>query len=396
VIAPGSWLGVMGGGQLGRMFATAAQRLGYRVLVLDPDPLCPAGAVADRHLCAPLDDAAALAEMSRLCPAITVETENVPVRALRRLEQQVTVRPCSRSVAIAQDRIQEKRFLTSLGIEVAPYAVIESCDDLRRDGITETLPGILKTSRQGYDGKGQRDIASLEELRSVFTQWQHAPCVLERRISLRTELSVLLARDAAGDTALWPVAENQHSGGILHTSIVPARVSPALAAAARDSALRIAQALGYCGVLCVEYFVTEGGRLLVNEIAPRPHNSGHHSIDACHVSQFEQQVRVLAGLPLGDTGLRSPAVTRNLMGELWRHGEPPWEAVLSAPRTQLHLYGKSESRTGRKMGHYTCLAEDTAQALAASERIRNALADPAAASLPPRHNAATHAALLGS
>jgi 5-(carboxyamino)imidazole ribonucleotide synthase len=292
---------------------------------------------------------------------------------LRRLEQSLPVRPGSRCIAIAQDRIREKRFLSGLGLEVAPHVVIESPDDLRDARIAGVLPGILKLSRSGYDGKGQRAVTSEAEIRATFADWNGTACVLEKRIGLRMELSVLLARDAAGQTAVWPVAENRHASGILDLSIVPARVSSGLAAAARDAALQIAHALEYCGVLCVEFFVDEAGALLVNEIAPRPHNSGHHSMESCHVSQFEQQVRVLADLPLGDPGLRSAAVMQNLLGDLWRDGAPAWDAVLGATGAQLHLYGKAEPRPGRKMGHYTCIAPSTEQALATANRIRAAL-----------------------
>jgi 5-(carboxyamino)imidazole ribonucleotide synthase len=373
VIAPGSWLGVMGGGQLGRMFAAAAQRLGYKVMVIDPDPDCPASAVADAHLCARLDDAAALQKMSRTCKAVTIETENVPVAAMCELERHLPVKPGAECVAIAQDRIREKRFLKHLGIDVAPHAAIECLDDLRAERIVELLPGILKLSREGYDGKGQCRVTSCEEVQSAFAQWRHAPCVLEKKIPLRVELSVLVSRNDLGETATWPVAENHHANGILDMSIVPARVPQSIAAVARDTALRIAAALRYRGVLCVEFFVSDDGDLLVNEIAPRPHNSGHYSIDACYVSQFEQQVRVLVDLTLGGTQLHSPAVMQNLLGELWGEGEPAWETVLGVPGAQLHLYGKVAPRPGRKMGHYTCIAASAERALANSARIRNAL-----------------------
>ena len=382
MIAPGSWLGVMGGGQLGRMFAAAAQRLGFRVMVLDPDPNCPASAVADAHLCARLDDAAALQTMSRSCKAITIETENVPVAAMCELERHVPMKPGAECVAIAQDRIREKRFLKQIGVDVAPHAVIECSDDLRDERIAGLLPGILKLSREGYDGRGQCWVATGEEARNAFVQWRHAPCVLEKRIPLRVELSVLVSRNDQGDTATWPVVENHHVNGILDMSIVPARVPQSVAAVARDTALRIAVALPYCGVLCVEFFVSDGGDLLVNEIAPRPHNSGHYTIDASLVSQFEQQVRVLAGFPLGSTQLRSPAVMQNLLGDLWCKGDPAWEAVLKTPGAQLHLYGKAEPRLGRKMGHYTCIAESTERALGISARIRDALAHSVASTRP--------------
>jgi 5-(carboxyamino)imidazole ribonucleotide synthase len=380
MIAPGAWLGVLGGGQLGRMFAMAAQRMGYRVLVLDPDPDSSAGATADRHLCAALDDAAALEQMARLCAAVTVETENAPVPALEELARTLPLSPQPHCVAIAQDRILEKRFIASLGLAPAPHAVIESAADLDRPDIAALIPGVLKRSRFGYDGKGQASVESPAQLRTAFAAMGGAPCVLERRIALRLELSVVLARAADGTTAVWPTAENRHSNGILDATIVPARVAPALAASARDAALAIADALDYRGVLCVEFFVDESGALLVNEFAPRPHNSGHFTIDACLTSQFEQQVRVLAGMPLGTTGLREPVVMQNLLGDLWQRGTPRWQALLAEPGATLHLYGKSAARPGRKMGHYTCVAPDLEQAIATAQRIRARL--PAAALTP--------------
>ena len=373
MIAPGAWLGVLGGGQLGRMFVMAAHRLGYRVLVLDPDPLSPAGSVADRQVCAALDDPAALAEMARICAAVTVETENAPAAALERLACDVLVSPAAPCVAIAQDRIREKRFISELGLSPAPYAVVTSAADLDGTNIAGLLPGVLKISRFGYDGKGQARIATQEQARAAFEAMGSAPCVLERRIDLRLELSVVLARGGDGHTALWPVAENHHKDGILDLSIVPARIPAALAAQANEAALTIAEALSYRGVLCVEFFVDEAGMLLVNEFAPRPHNSGHGTLDASRTSQFEQQVRTLTGLPLGDTTIRSPVVMQNLLGDLWDGGTPRWQALLADSRATLQLYGKAEPRRGRKMGHYTCVAPTVDEALDATLHLRRLL-----------------------
>lgn len=370
MIAPGAWLGVLGGGQLGRMFAMAAHRLGYRVMVLDPDPQSSAGAVADRHVCAALDDATALNVMAQMCAAVTVETEDVPTVALARLARDVVVRPAADSVAIAQDRIREKHFIAALGLSPAPYAVVTAVTDLDGAHVAELLPGVLKQSRFGYDGKGQARIATLEEARAAFDSMGSVPCVLERRINLRMELSVVLARDSNGRTALWPVVENRHKDGILDQSIVPARIPGTLAAQAKDAALIIAEALAYQGVLCVEFFVDQDGALLVNEFAPRPHNSGHGTLDASRTSQFEQQVRTLAGLPLGDTTMHSPVVMQNLLGDLWERGVPNWQALLADPTATLHLYGKAEPRLGRKMGHYTCIARSVDEALDAALRLR--------------------------
>ena len=373
MIAPGAWLGVLGGGQLGRMFAMAAHRLGYRVMVLDPDPLSTAGSVAERHVCAALDDPTALAEMARICAAVTVETENAPTAALERLARDVVVSPAAHCVAIAQDRIREKRFISELGLSLAPYAVVTSAADLDGINIAALLPGVLKLSRFGYDGKGQARIATPEQARAAFESMGGAPCVLERRINLRLELSVVLARGGDGRTSLWPAAENRHKDGILDLSIVPARIPGALAAQANEATLTIAEALAYQGVLCVEFFVDEAGTLLVNEFAPRPHNSGHGTLDASRTSQFEQQVRTLAGLPLGDTTMCTPVVMQNLLGDLWEGGKPHWQALLAEPRATLHLYGKAEVRRGRKMGHYTCVAPTVDEALDAALRLRGLL-----------------------
>ena len=373
MIAPNAWLGVLGGGQLGRMFAMAAHRLGYRVMVLDPDPLSTAGAVADRHVCATLDDVTALNEMARICAAVTVETENAPITALERLAREVVVSPAAHCVAIAQDRIREKRFISELGLSPAPYAVVTSATDLDGTNIAALLPGVLKLSRFGYDGKGQARIATPEQARAAFEAMGGAPCVLERRINLCMELSVVLARGGDGRTALWPVAENRHEDGILDLSIVPARIPAALAAQASEAALTIAEALAYQGVLCVEFFVDEAGSLLVNEFAPRPHNSGHGTLDASHTSQFEQQVRTLAGLPLGDTTMRSAVVMQNLLGDLWNGGMPHWQALLADSTATLHLYGKADPRRGRKMGHYTCVAPTVDEALDSALRLRGLL-----------------------
>ena len=370
MIAPGAWLGVLGGGQLGRMFAMAAHRLGYRVMVLDPDPLSTAGAVADRHVCAALDDRTALDEMARICAAVTVETENAPTPALEHLARDVVVSPAAHCVAIAQDRIREKQFISELGLSPAPYAEVSSASDLDALDIAALLPGVLKLSRFGYDGKGQARVSTAEQARAAFERMGSVPCVLERRINLRMELSVILARSGDGQTALWPVAENRHKDGILDLSIVPARIPVPLAAQACAAALKIAEALSYQGVLCVEFFVDESGALLINEFAPRPHNSGHGTLDASRTSQFEQQVRTLAGLPLGDTTMRTPVVMQNLLGELWNDGMPHWQALLAESSATLHLYGKAEPRCGRKMGHFTCVAPAVDEALETALRLR--------------------------
>jgi len=372
VIFPDAMLGMLGGGQLGRMFTLAAHSMGYRVTVLDPDPLSPAGAIADVHLKAAYQDVEALQQLADTCEAVTTEFENVPADSLRWLARHCAVRPAGDAVAIAQDRAKEKNFVRACGIEVAPFAVIEQAADLDRAD-AKLFPGILKRARFGYDGKGQARVADVAAAKQAFADMGGETCVLEQRIDLACEISAVVARGADGRGRAFPVAENRHRLGILDVSIVPARVSPALAQRAADWALKIAEQLDYCGVLAVEFFVTRSGELLVNEMAPRPHNSGHYTIDACVTSQFEQQVRTLCGLPLGDTRLLSPVVMVNLLGEAWQRGTPHWERVLAIPEARLHLYGKHEARAGRKMGHYCVLGEQAEAALAQAEAARAAL-----------------------
>jgi len=375
--APGAWLGLLGGGQLGRMFCMAAQSLGFRVLVLDPALDSPAGSVADRQLTADYLDPPALAALRTLCVAATTEFENVPAAALEFLARELRVAPGAASVAIAQDRIREKSFLADHGFAVAPFAVLRDAADI--DSVDEALlPGIVKSARFGYDGKGQVRVKMRHEVGAAFDAMQGA-AVLERMIDLATELSVIVARDDAGHVVSWPVAENRHRGGILDVSILPARIDAALADEARAIATGIASALEYRGVLSVELFVARGRGLVVNEIAPRPHNSGHYTIDACVTSQFEQQARILAALPMGDTSQHTPAVMLNLLGDIWFEGgaqsarEPDWSTVLAHPRAKLHLYGKREPRRGRKMGHVTCLGETLDDALAMAAAIKRTL-----------------------
>lgn len=379
MIAPGSWLGLLGGGQLGRMFTMAAQSMGYKVLVLDPGADSPAGSVADEHIAADYMDRDALAQMSERCAATTTEFENVPADSLRALAQRGVVSPSADSVSIAQDRIREKSFLRDNGLGVAPFAVIRGESDLERAENHKLLPGVLKVSRLGYDGKGQVRVAAVAELRDAFAQLKREACVLERFLALECELSVVVARGFDGAVLTYPVAENQHTGGILDISIVPARVSDDLVRRACAAAVDVAEKLDYRGVLCVEFFVLAGGELLVNEIAPRPHNSGHYTIDACVTSQFEQQARVLCGLPLGATSLHTAAVMVNLLGDMWAAGEPRWEHVLRHPQAKLHLYGKAQARAGRKMGHFTVLGDSADAALAVAIEIKSLLSADAAA-----------------
>ncbi|GAB6047368.1 5-(carboxyamino)imidazole ribonucleotide synthase [Methyloparacoccus murrellii] len=371
-ILPNAMLGIIGGGQLGRMFTVAARSMGYRITVLEPDADCPAGTLADVHICAPYDDADALDRLATTCAAVTTEFENVPASCLARLAERVKVSPAAASVAIAQDRIAEKRFIAGAGLRVAPYRAIHGPVDLDAP-LGDCLPGILKLARLGYDGKGQIRVGTAEEARSAFRTLGEKPCVLERLLPLRTEISVIVARTGPGEETCFPVAENRHEGGILDVSIVPARIAPAVAEQARVMALRLAEAMDYIGVLAVEFFVLDDDSLVINEIAPRPHNSGHYTLDATLTSQFEQQVRTLCGLPPGDTRLLSPAVMVNLLGDIWQDGEPAWDRLLSQPNVLLHLYGKKSARIGRKMGHFNVLAEDTDAALHQADDLKSSL-----------------------
>jgi 5-(carboxyamino)imidazole ribonucleotide synthase len=383
-ILPGAWLGMVGGGQLGRMFCFAAQAMGYRVAVLDPDETSPAGAVADKHLRAAYHDEAALTELARLCAAVSTEFENVPAASLDYLARSTFVSPAGRCVAIAQDRIAEKRFIAASGVSVAPHVVIDSSDALAAidDAALEAvLPGILKTARLGYDGKGQVRVRNANEVREAHASLGGVACVLEKRLPLKFEVSALLARGANGAAAVYPLAQNAHRNGVLSNTIVPAPdASPALVTQAQQAALQIADKLGYVGVLCVEFFVLEDGSLVANEMAPRPHNSGHYTVDACATSQFEQQVRAMTAMPLGDTRQHSPAVMLNILGDVWFAGSakdakgahcgpaitPPWHEVAAMPAARLHLYGKEEARPGRKMGHvnFTAATLDEARTAA--------------------------------
>ena len=374
MISPGATLGLLGGGQLGRMFTAAARRMGYEVIVLDPDQLSPAGTLANRHVQAAYRDEAALRQLGEAAAAVTTEFENVPAASLEYLRRFCPVRPGPEAVALTQDRVTEKTFARKHGLLTAGFYAISSESDLAAAYTSVGPPALLKTSRLGYDGKGQAPVNGLEELRRWFAEFGNQPCILERRVKLDTEVSVVLARGEDGATATFPVAENRHVAGILETSVVPARIDSSLSKKAQEMAASLAQAMGYVGTMAVEFFVSDG-ELLVNEIAPRPHNSGHYTLDACVTDQFEEQVRALAGLPLGEPTLLSPVAMVNLLGDLWAHGEPRWARALADPRVKLHLYGKKEPRPGRKMGHLTVLAatpdEALEAALAAKERLKN-------------------------
>ena len=367
VINPPAMLGMLGGGQLGRFFVIAAHEMGYQVTVLDPDQNSPAGKIADVHLCADFDDGAALKRMAETCQAVTTEFENVPAATLEILAESVTVRPSAACVAIAQNRVLEKNFIKNSGLPVAPFAVINTEKDLPEDG-SDLYPAILKVARFGYDGKGQARVKNRAEATLAFKEFKQEICVLEQMLALDLEVSVVLARDAEGNIASFPAAENSHLNGILDISIVPARCTEVIKANAQALAKKLAQKLDYVGVLGVEFFLV-GKQLLVNEIAPRPHNSGHYTIDACVTSQFEQQVRVMTGLPLGSPNLHSDAVMVNILGGSWFAGakstamEPAWNKALSHASLKLHLYGKHEPRKSRKMGHFTVIDKNLKTAL---------------------------------
>ncbi|MGB6009059.1 5-(carboxyamino)imidazole ribonucleotide synthase [Castellaniella sp.] len=375
--APGAWLGVLGGGQLGRMFCQSAQALGYRVAVLDPAESSPAGAVADRHIRAAYDDPQALDTLGSLCAAVTTEFENVPADSLRRLAGLCRTAPAGDSVAIAQDRLAEKAYLQASGVPVAAHAAVSQASDL--DVCPASLfPGILKTARLGYDGKGQVRVSSREQALQAFESLRGAACVLEALQPLDYEISVVVARGLDGRTVTYPPSRNAHRDGILAVSTVDGTIDPAVADRARRHALRIADHLDYHGVLCVEFFVLRDGAVIANEMAPRPHNSGHYTQDGCLVSQFEQQARIMAGLPLGMTDPLCPSAMLNLLGDLWfdpdgRLREPDWAGVLSVPGTRLHLYAKSQARPGRKMGHVNILGATAAELHARVARVAGAL-----------------------
>ena len=372
VINPPAMLGMLGGGQLGRFFVIAAHELGYKVTVLDPDQNSPAGKIADVHICANFDDVVALKQMADTCQAVTTEFENVPAKSLEKLALATTVRPSAACVEIAQHRVLEKNFIKDAGLPVAPFVVINGVNDLPDDAST-IYPAILKVARFGYDGKGQARVKNQAEAKQAFIEFKQETCVLEQMLALDLEVSVVLARDSMGNIAAFPTAENSHLNGILDISIVPARCSEVIKANAQELAKKLAEKLDYVGVLGVEFFVV-GSQLLVNEIAPRPHNSGHYTIDACITNQFEQQVRVMAGLALGDGSLHSNAVMVNILGDSWVNNlEPAWNKALAHASLKLHLYSKHEPRKARKMGHFTVIGKNKKAILNAALIARSEL-----------------------
>jgi len=356
IIAPGAWLGLLGGGQLGRMFAMAARRLGYRVHTLAPEHDTPTGQIADVEVQASYDDLDRIRAFARGVDVVTFEFENVPAAAAAAAEEHAIVRPNGRALEIAQHRIREKTFLTRHGLPVTPFVQVQSAGDLEDAVRRLGRPAVLKTAALGYDGKGQMRITGDGDLAEAWHALGGREAILEAWVDLDCELSIIGARAVDGSSVCFGPIDNVHQHHILDVSFAPARVTSEIAAEAIEATRTVMEALEYIGVLCVEFFLTRDGHLLLNELAPRPHNSGHLTFDACRTSQFEQQVRAICGLPLGSAELLQPAAMANLLGDLWAAGEPDWEAALSLPDIKLHLYGKATPRPGRKMGHLTVLA----------------------------------------
>ena len=374
VIPPGSTIGVLGGGQLGRMFAIAARRLGYRVHTLAPEDDTPTGQIADVEINAAYDDLDAVRAFARGVDVVTFEFENVSAAATAAAEQHAVVRPSGQALFVAQHRVREKTFLAERGLPVTPFAAVASEGDLQAAVAAVGCPAVLKTSSFGYDGKGQVKVAAAADALAAWQTLGRQDAILEAFIDLEREISVVAARAVDGSLSHFVPIENAHRHHILDVSAAPAGVSPALAREAVAVTRAVLEALDYIGVLCVEFFVARDRRLLINELAPRPHNSGHLTVDACRTSQFEQQVRAICGLPLGSPELLQPAAMANLLGDLWNDGDPDWAAALAIGEVKLHLYGKVKARPGRKMGHLTALAATPEQAKLLVTRARLALA----------------------
>ena len=373
-----SWIGVMGGGQLGRMLSLASRKMGVNVLAWTGGDRSGAASTADRIIDKAFDDPSALEDFTQSVGAATVEFENLPVETLKQVEEKIPLRPGSKAVSICQHREREKKFLSENGFACANFRLAHDLDSFS-EGIKQIgTPLIVKTAEFGYDGKGQlrlSDQLSQNEIEQAWKTFEGGRVVIEECISLDTELSVLVARDSKGNTVHYDPVENIHRNHILDISIVPARIPTEIQKSASDTALEIAQSMNYVGMLAVEFFVSSDGRLLVNELAPRPHNSGHHTIDACYSSQFEQQARATADIPLGCPQLLSPVIMMNLLGDLWQDPltPPDWNEILGMKGTSLHLYGKREARPGRKMGHINILADSVEECLKKARSIRQEL-----------------------
>src|SRR5688572_16655036 len=366
VIAPGSTIGVLGGGQLGRMFAIAARRLGYRVHTLAPEDDTPTGQIADVEINAPYDDLDAVRAFAKGVDVVTFEFENVSAAATAAAEEVAIVRPNGHALFVTQHRIREKSFLADRGLPVTPFAPVRSEDDLRAGLAQVGCPAVLKTASFGYDGKGQVPVRTAADALAAWQTLGRQEAILEAFIELDREISVVAVRGVDGDRSHFAPIENVHRRHILDVSVAPANLAPEMTRDAAAVTQSVLEALDYVGVLCVEFFIARDGRLLINEVAPRPHNSGHLTFDACRTSQFEQQLRAICGLPLGSPELLQPAAMANLLGDLWSDGEPNWAAALALTDVKLHLYGKTTPRPGRKMGHFTALAASPAEA---TERV---------------------------
>jgi 5-(carboxyamino)imidazole ribonucleotide synthase len=372
-VLPGSTVGMLGGGQLGRMFVSAARTMGYEVIVLDPDPASPAGSLANRHIQAAYDDTNALDDLAENCQVVTTEFENIPAQTLDYLAHKVAVHPSADALTIAQNRQLEKAFFNDLGLKTVDWISIENSDQLKA-AENFSFPAILKTATLGYDGKGQVVCLSFSDLVDAYTALGDRHCVIEQRINLAREVSVILCRSQSGQITCFPVAENEHKNGILDTTIAPARITQDQAYQLQSSARKIANGLNYCGVLAVEFFISNDSEILVNEMAPRPHNSGHYTLDACDTSQFEQQLRMVCGLPAGSCRQHSAVVMWNILGDIWPDdSEPVWDQLLGMEKAKLHLYGKKEARVGRKMGHINCIDENLDRALSRLNQVKRLL-----------------------
>jgi 5-(carboxyamino)imidazole ribonucleotide synthase len=373
LILPGATIGVLGGGQLGRMFTIAARRMGYRVHTLAPEDDTPTGQVADVEINAAYDDLDAVRAFARRVDVVTFEFENVPAATTAAAEEFAVVRPNGRALFIAQHRIREKTFLADRGLPVTPFAAVRSADDLKKAVATLGCPAVLKTASFGYDGKGQVPLASADAAAPAWDALGREEAILEAYIDLDVEISVVGARGVGGEMSHFGPMANAHRDHILDLSVVPAAISGRIAAEAVAVTRAVMEALEFVGVLCVEFFVARDGRLMINELAPRPHNSGHLTVDACRTSQFEQQLRAICGLPLGSAELMQPAAMANLLGDLWSGSDPNWPAALAFGGVKLHLYGKAMPRPGRKMGHLTTMAPSAEDARAMVMRAREAL-----------------------
>lgn len=376
-IEPGSWLGVLGGGQLGRMFTHAAQRMGYHVAVFEPEADCPAGQVAEKHFCSALSDESSeqlVLEMSKLCSVITLEFENIPTEILRIGGRASRTNPSADFLEMCQDRLKEKSALQQAGFPTTPFQSVANLEQLLQAGESLGWPLVLKTARSGYDGKGQSLVRSKGDAASVWKQLDTASAIAEQWIDFDAEVSMITARNARGQIECYPLFENDHTNHILDITRCPvsAHLRP-LEVQAAEICRGIATSFGVLGLFCVEFFVSASGQLMINEIAPRPHNSGHLTIEAFTCSQFEQQVRAICNLPLVPPSMLRPAAMANLLGDLWRDGPPNWEKVLAEPAAHLHLYGKSDPRPGRKVGHITVLDESSSEAAITAQELRETL-----------------------